>query len=509
MGLLALYASATGRQRTAPALLSGSVLLLVLIDPALARAPGFALSVLATAGIVALAPPLADRLARRWPRWLAETAAVPIAAQLACAPLLAALFGALSLVAVPANLVAMPAVGAATIGGVVAALLQPVVAPLARVAAWLAGVPTGWLVRVARTGAGLPHASVRVPTGLTGAVVALVLLGLVGWALRRPLRRHLAVAATCGLVGAGLAVPPLVSGWPPGRWVLVACDVGQGDGLVVRAPQGGVVVIDTGPDPAAMDSCLADLGVHRVSAVVLTHLHADHVEGLPAVLRRRVGEVVVGPLDEPVDERDRVLAWAGRAHVPVRRAADGERWQAGGVDVTVLGPAAAFHGTDSDPNNSSLILAVHVDGLRLLLTGDIEQAAQTAALARGAARYDVLKVPHHGSAKQLDRYLAAAGARVAIVSVGADNPYGHPARSTLGLLAMDGARSYRTDRDGDVAVVATNEGPRVIGRRGSGTPPDRPPPLAWTLRAAARALCPVRPNGPAARQRAPPGRWPA
>ncbi|HZG95056.1 MAG TPA: ComEC/Rec2 family competence protein [Mycobacteriales bacterium] len=497
MGAIALVATVTGRERRAIPALAGTVLVLVLVDPGLARSLGFALSTCATAGLLLLAPGWRAALARRLPGWLADAVAVPLAAQAACTPLIAAIAGEISLVAVPANVLAMPAVGLATIGGVIAAVTAPVAPPVARLAARLAGVPTGWLARVAERGADVPMATLPWPDGAAGLLAAAFALAGLAAGLRRLVPRRLIGAALATALVVAAAVAVVSPGWPPRGWSLVACDVGQGDALVVRDGR-AVVVVDTGPDPEAVDDCLRSLGVRRVAAVVLTHLHADHVEGLPGVLRgRRVGVAQLGPLDEPADEAARVAGWLAAARVPVEPALLGERRTVGGISYTVLGPERAFRGTESDPNNSSVVLLVQLPGLSVLLTGDVEQPAQQALLARRPdLRVDVLKVPHHGSARQVAALSAATGASVAITSVGKDNPYGHPAAVTLQQVAADGMRSYRTDDDGDIAVRRAGGDVEVVARRGRGAPPDRPPPLAWTLSRGTGApplWCPVRP----------------
>ena len=225
-------------------------------------------------------------------------------------------------------------------------------------------------------------------------------------------------------------------------------------------------MVDAGPDPLLVDQCLHRLGVTRVAAVVLTHFHADHVEGLPGVMHgRRVGEVLVGPLDDPPEEADRVRAWAAGAAIPVRQVAAGEADRVGPVSWQVLWPTHLLLGEGSDPNNNSLVLRVMSQGHVLLLTGDVEAAAQSAILTSGVDLHaDVLKVPHHGSASQDPDFLAATGAGLAVVSVGLHNTYGHPAAVTLAALVADGMAVRRTDLDGDVAVVATSSGLRVVTR---------------------------------------------
>ena len=475
MGLVVVLALATGRGRAALPALCAAVLGLLLVEPALSRSIGFALSVTATAGLLVLAPPLRDRFARRLPGWLAEGLAVALAAQVACAPLIAAVFAQVSMVAVPANLLAAPAVVPATLLGVLTAVTAPWCAPLGRLLAQLAGVPTGFIVAVAHHGARLPASSLPWPTGGVGAgllvaasVAAVLLMSAAAG------RRLLAVGVVSALAALVVA-RTLAPGWPPPGWQLVACDVGQGDALVLSAGRGTAVVVDAGPDPTRMDRCLRSLRVRSVPLVVLTHLHADHVEGLPAVLRYGVQEVEVGPLDEPVEEQARVAGWVRRAGARLTRVVDGEARALGSLRWHVLAPSHPFLGTDSDPNNSSIVLRVQLVGFTALLTGDVEPPAQAALLDSGAdLRSDVLKVPHHGSDHQEPAFLGAAASALALTSVGAGNTYGHPSQRTLQRLADDGARSYRTDRDGAVALLSQHGAVVAVGRRGSGTPPARP-----------------------------------
>jgi competence protein ComEC len=470
MGGVGLLALASGSRRQAVPALAAAVLLLVLLDPDLAATPGFALSVLATGGLLLVAPTWRERLGRVLPQWLADALAVPAAAQLLCGPVVVALSGQLGLLSVPANLLAVVAVAPATVLGVLVALLAPVSLPLAQLVAWLAYPPTAWLVLVARTGAAVPGASVGWPDGRRGAlllIVATVVAGvLLSW---RGSRRAVAAAG----VGVLLAVVALAAGgpsWPPPGWFLVACDVGQGDAQVLSLGDGSAVVVDVGPDPRLVDACLRRLDVERVPLVLLTHLHADHVEGLPGVLRdRAVGQLQVGPLDEPPAQWRRVRGWAQDRGVPVLPAAVGEVRSADGLRWEVLAPARAYRGTNSDPNNSSVVLRVRAGPITVLLTGDVEPDAQRDLLGRGVdLRADVLKVPHHGSSHQHDAFLRAVGARVAVTGVGADNTYGHPSAETLGLLLAGGSRSYRTDRDGDVALVLRDGRLLTSGRDGPG-----------------------------------------
>ncbi|WP_131803810.1 ComEC/Rec2 family competence protein [Pseudofrankia sp. BMG5.36] len=475
MGLLAAVATGTGRRASVLPALSATVAVLVLAYPRLALSAGFALSVLATAGIVIVAPGWRDRLARRLPprlHWLADGAAVAAAAQLACTPVIAWIGGGVSLVAIPANVAAAVAVAPVTVLGVVALAVGPVSGGLARLAAWLAGWPCRWLVLVARTAADVPGATVRWPGGPLGALAALAALPAALATLRRPRGRRVCAAAAAGLLLARCVLVGRLAGWPPPGWLLVACDVGQGDALVLAAGPGAGVLIDAGPDPGALTACLDDLGIRRLPVVLLTHLHADHVDGLSSVLGHLpVGEVLVGPLHEPADRWAALRAEAEAAGVPLVEVGAGASRAVGPVTVQVIGPVRPLRGTDSDPNNNSLVAVARAGGLTILLAGDAEHAEQrqlltAGAVAAAAPRIDVLKVAHHGSASQEAGLLGASGARTALISVGAGNQYGHPAPVTLAALTAAGIPYARTDTDGATAVVAAPAGvPALVARR--------------------------------------------
>ncbi|MEU2521163.1 ComEC/Rec2 family competence protein [Streptomyces pseudogriseolus] len=462
-GSVALLALATGRRRSLIPALATAVLLLVLYDPWLARSYGFLLSVLATGALLTVAPRWSEGLRRRGvPPRLAEALAAAGAAQALCAPVVAVLSARVSLVAIPCNLLAEAALAPATVLGFLALATAPVAMPLAKAVAWCASWPAEWIAQVARTGAALPGSGVDWPgswagAGALGAVTLLVLL------VGRRLLRHPWWCGACALLLALLVVQPrpltrAVTGWPPPGWRMVMCDVGQGDALVLAAGGNTGVVVDAGPDPLLVDDCLRSLGVTRVPLVILTHFHADHVAGLTGVLRgREVGGIGATALEEPADQVAAVRRAATATGVPLTRVAAGERRRVGDLTWEVLWPPPGGHPAMEGPNDASVALLVRTGTLRLLLLGDLEPPAQRALARSPAARdlagVDVLKVAHHGSAYQDPGLVRLTAPRLALISTGEDNTYGHPAPSTLAALRAGGAEVLRTDRDGALAVV--------------------------------------------------------
>lgn len=472
-GLVTLLAIGTGRRRSLIPALAAAVLLLVLYTPELARSYGFLLSVLATGALLTIAPGWSAVLRRRGvPNGMAEVLAAAAAAQAVCAPVVAVFAARVSLVAVPCNLLAEPAVALATVLGFAALAAAPIAMPLAHVLAWCAGWPTGWIASVARTGGALPGAQTQWPGGWGGGLLLALATCLVVLVGRRLLRHPWAAASLAVLLLLAVVRPApltrIVTGWPPPDWSYAMCDVGQGDATVLAAGAGTAVVIDTGPEPQPVDRCLQELGVTRVPLLLLTHFHADHVGGLGGVLRSRsVGVIETTGFAEPPDQAAFVRRTAAAAGVAVVPARYGERRMLGGLSWEVLWPPPEPGPAPDGPNDASVTLLVRTgSGLTLLLPGDLEPASQRALLRQnpGLAAVDVLKVAHHGSAHQDPALLGVVRPRLALISVGRGNRYGHPAPRTVAVLRAAGAAVLRTDTEGAVAVTGVGDGLRAVPR---------------------------------------------
>jgi competence protein ComEC len=501
MGGLALIGLLQARRGAGMPLLSATAVVLLVVDPWLSRSYGFILSVLATAGLLLLVPVWLRR-SQRWPRAVVLALAVPVAAQLATAPVTVLLNPSISLVSVPANLLVAAAVAPATIAGVGAAAISPLSPTGAELAAFVGGLATGWIALVAHRAAALPGASLPWPAGRAGALLLAVLIGA---GLAISLRRSWLVVGLAGIAVAACLIAPRVvavlsskPGWPPSDWAIVQCDVGQGSATLIRSGPDRALLVDAGPDPKPVDNCLDRAGVNRLDLIVITHFHADHAGGLRGAIEGRGSPpIVVSSLAEPDDQVREVRAIAAADRAPVVTAAPGMHGQAGGGDWTVRWRLLPPRGPGSSPpevsglsvspglsgralraggesqgteiNNASVVVFAEVQGLRVMALGDVEPEAQRplvrtiqAAGAGVLAPVDVVVVAHHGSARQEPRLYRLLGPRVALIGVGVDNDYGHPAPSAMTLLKQVGAVALRTDQQGQLAVSGPADRLRVL-----------------------------------------------
>lgn len=478
MGAIGLVGLSRSRRGAGVPVLAGAVLVLLCVDPWLSRSYGFALSTLATLGLLLFVRSWGDAIGSVLParvRSWGQAIAIPVAAQAMCAPVVVLLQGSVSVVGVLANLLAAPLVAPATIAGAAAAAVAPIWPFAATVLCWVGALPALGIAWVARTCATIPGGTLPWPDGAVGAVLlAVVTAGILvtgsWWAAGA--RRHPVRALGLCLLVTAAAAPTSSATWPPQGWRFVACDVGQGDALVLATTPGHAVLVDAGPDPAPVDQCLTRLGVDVLDSVLLTHFHADHVDGLVgAVSGREVREILASPVRDPPEQWAQVQRLAGARGIPIRDVAAGDhlRWQ--GVSADVWWPARRI-AAGSVPNNASVVLAVRSGDLDLLLWGDVEREAGHAVLLQlrrdpdmAARSFDVVKAPHHGSANLDEDVMAQTPAPVAVVSVGQDNDYGHPSDKALAVLRRGGSAVFRTDQRGDIAVLSVDGQPAVTWRR--------------------------------------------
>lgn len=396
MAAVVIFAKSHRQRSDSVPSLGFAIAVVVIADPWQARDPGFALSVLATAGLLLIAPRI------KAPRVLAE----PIAATLLCSPIVVSLSGYLSISSVLANVLAAPLVAPVTILGFIAALIPP----LAPLLVAVAEIPAGLITKVAYRAADFPVINLR-NAFLLIAFIAALYFG----------RKYLFILIPI------ILILTFLQRWPNNDWQIANCDVGQGDALVLKSAPHSGVVIDVGPEPRLIDQCLKALSINEIPLLILTHPHADHVGGLVGATNgRNVGRII-------------------------QNAMRGEILKLGEMRIEFLWPDNGSHyfsdngGEGSEINNQSIVALITTNDYSLLTTGDLEPDAQSLI---SPPKVDYLKVAHHGSKYQDNRFNKAANPELAIISVGVGNKYGHPAAQTMKLFK----KVVRTDKAGAIAI---------------------------------------------------------
>ena len=487
MGALSVLATLAGRRASRLYALAFAAVVLLVLEPGIAADVGWQLSFAAVLGILLLAVPLRAAIAARigargWRRALVEGAAMTIAATLATAPLIAFHFEAISTTTLLANLLALPAVAPAMWLGMLAAaagqvpgfpvealnvINAPLLAYIAQVAAWC-GRPS-WAYLHVRLGAGGLLASYL---AIAAAAIAALRLGRIR-RLGRLRKRKAAGApetsiwqtfqvrlrgsgAALGLAAGGVmlalawgiltpdgdAAPSPIAGLR-----VSVLDVGQGDAILLQPRSGPAVLVDGGPPGDGLAAKLRAAGVERLGAAVVTHDQSDHAGGI----RELLGAMPIGRLLYAALDRS-TLAEVHTAGVPLRRLASGSVLRSGRLRLEVLWPPAellAGPHRGEDPNLLAIVMLARWRRFSMLLSAD----AEAEAIPLDPGPIDVLKVAHHGSDDAgLGALLDRTPPRLAVISVGADNPFGHPTPATLATLAAHGVRTLRTDRDGTVVL---------------------------------------------------------
>jgi competence protein ComEC len=461
MAAVLLIAVGTNRGRDSLPALGFAIGAVVVADPWQARDAGFALSVLATGGLLLFAPKVTERLSSFLPGKLAQALAPPIAAIVFCSPILVALSGYLSPISIVANLLAAPAVGPITILGFIAALLSPIAPIVSMALIWLIRIPAGFIAAVASWAAQFPVLTLR--TGSIGFLIV-ALFSLTLWLFKKYLK---AISITAIILIIALT---WIQRWPAGDWQIANCDVGQGDSMVLNLGNHRAIVIDVGPDAVLVDRCLKALGIDEIPLMILSHFHADHVGGLSgAIKNRRVSQLWVSTNAEPLMESAQTaLLMKGVAIIRPQRGYSARISQ---FTIDVMWPEVGEHNFASMPgdgsavNNSSIALLMTSTDFSLFSAGDLEPPAQQ-ELVRRVSEVDIYKVCHHGSRYQDVALMRALKPEIAVISVGVENRYGHPAPQTVQALTRLGVQVLRTDINGSISIQATAHQFRIRTSKG-------------------------------------------
>ncbi len=472
--VLVLAARWLQRPTRTESLIAAAALLLLAADPAALVRPGFQLSFAGVAGILVLRRPILARLGplarlrvrgRRAGGWLADGLATSAAATLATAPVVAWHFGQVPVVGLLANLVAIPLLGAAVPALALALASGTLWLPAGRFLAGGAELLLAGLDATATAAASVPYGALPVAPG--DALPTTAAIGAGWWLARRlgPLRQGVRSAVWAGGAAAVLLLAPIR---PPAIGVEIHhIDVGQGDATAIRSPAGRWLLVDAGVATADYDAgaqrvvpYLRARGVRRLAGLVITHPDTDHMGGAAAVLATLRPAWAGGPATVVGKGRYlEILNEARSGGVPWVALERGMELWLDGVRIRVLSPEPGA--APEDANDASVVVRVVYGRFEALLTGDAPAAVERRLVRRlgHGLESDLLKVGHHGSATSTTAaLLEATGARVAVISVGRNNRYGHPHAGVLARIRNSRAGVFRTDRDGTIVVRGRADG---------------------------------------------------
>ncbi|MEY2900050.1 MAG: hypothetical protein RL247_216 [Actinomycetota bacterium] len=449
--------------------LSVTVLGILAVNPWMALDFAFALSVLASGGILLLVGPLSDVLSQWMPTWLAVVIALPLSAQIACQPVLILLNPVIPMWGVVANALAAPAAPVATITGMAATLMGPFVPVLADSLVAIAWFPASFVAFIGRSFASLPWVTLPWPGGLLGMVsMASMVYGAVGWLLSRHLRVRVIlgglVVLTLAAVMASHMLPRVARSMSvPSDWSLAQCDVGQGDALVIRTDS-RTILVDTGKYPELLDECLAILQVKHLDLAIISHFDVDHVGAWPVIVDM-VDQVWTGPA---LGEDQLIVDGFAQAGVQITEVSAGHYVEMEELSIRVLWPTRPSLGGEGNDSSVAVVMEP-TDQCRTcvsaLFLGDLGEEPQRILMGReNLDNVDVIKVSHHGSHDQFHGLYRSVRAPIALIGVGADNTYGHPTNSVLETLESMATEVLRSDLHGLVTVSKNAEGHYVVWR---------------------------------------------
>ena len=461
MAHVILLCLALGRKSATLVAVSWAALILLAVDPFLAIDFGFALSIAATTGILTLARPLQRILQAKLPRVLALGIAVSMSAQLFTMPILLMLQPGIPSYSILANLLAMPLLTPITLLGLLAFALQSLPSTteyLTMLAAWPA-----WLIeQLAHMLIDLPFTRLAWPGGQLGVAIATLIVIKVAASLHLTRRRGALAVAAAVLAATSSIFASMESRAAsfPSDWSVIACDVGQGDAMLIRS-EGSVALIDVGPRPQALGACLDQAGISRVNLLVLSHFDMDHVGGLQAIVDCCEIERVLIPDFEDGREIASIVErqLTAKSELEIYRAAAGLSGQLGRAKWTVLSPGA-IEKSGSDSNAASIAIYFATEDLRLISLGDVPAGVQDRIAHNHAGMLmanlhlpSIIKVSHHGAADQSLSFMKTFAPDFAVFSTGHGNSYGHPTEIALDLAREAGAKIVRTDQSGSAVFV--------------------------------------------------------
>lgn len=453
MSTIMLTAWLLGKETNIAASLAAAALVLLIADPFVLYDIGFQLSFAATASLIAFTPDV-DRLMGGVPKSLRSALSVTLAAQIGVLPIIVYYFGQVSAISLVANLIIIPLAASALVLGMVVLPIEAVAPLLAEPVYLILSVNLKAMIYGTDLLSKAPGASVFLgQPSLIEVAVFYIVIAVGGLFLRRIKLRLRLVHVVIILV----AVSATSVWWQVGRSLapsqpeVTFFDVGQGDSAMLTTPDGTRLLIDTGPDPGIIKRKIEKRGVVKIDALLISHAHSDHIGGA----RKLLDTVSVGSLFYPAGLKGEkscvsLLSYAGKKGIKCVPVENGDILHLGKfMEIDTLYADIADTG-----NDESAVVIVKYGRLSMLFTGDAGEDIEQKLITEGKnIDVDILKVGHHGSATASTRdFLRTVTPAVSVISVGKNNMYGHPARSTIGRLLASGSKIYRTDRDGDVTI---------------------------------------------------------
>lgn len=457
MALAVVLVKMLGRPNSTLPALTLAVSVLLLLNPSFASDYGFTLSVLATFGILVIAPAIHRRLSNRFPAWLSILVSASFSAQILTLPVIYELQGSIPVFSLIANLLVEPLVAFVTILGLMTLITAFFIPAVAAFFGWVASVPAYLILTVANSLASAPGAELNWQGPF--AMMALVALAIAFFVFARSKSKKskpiflIAFALIALTIGSSIALGPKPWHLFPNDWQIVQCDVGQGDALLVRS-QSQVLLIDTGNNWSKLELCLRQSKVDQIDHLVLTHFDLDHIGAAENLISgNKVQEIFVSAWPDERWVANNLMKQAERKRIPVVKVSAGFQFESKKLRVEVLSPPGL---SGADSNDSSLVLLVTMPTLVLLALADTGEQAQM-RLAQDFNFKDrqlpmVVKVAHHGSADQFFELYEELQPEVSLISVGANNSYGHPTERTLQHLRRSAKKILRTDEQGNVAI---------------------------------------------------------
>lgn len=475
-----------GRPNFAYASLFLAGFIMTLVNPFTLWDVGFQLSFTATLGLMLYADPFAQWTQQRLLRWfnretvrsvmgvITESVLITLAAQVLTLPLMMAYFGQLSLISLPANALILPAQPGVMIWGGLATLAGMVVPIVGQLLGYIAWLFLAYTIALVRLFAAVPGAAVPIQISLPGIIAIYALIMAITWLAKQEPERRAGITAVLrqnfsqrAALSVSIVTAVLAVGWrvtqPDGKLHILFFDVGQGDATFIQTPNGRQILVDGGYYPSVLNEELGrqmPFWDREIDLMVATHPDADHISGLPGVFERfRVGQLITngqGLGESPI--YDAVLEAAAAAETPSHRALTGETIIIDeGVTLEVLHPGAEL--LPAERNENSVSMRLVFGDFSFVFTGDAEERAERSMLAQNLPlAAPVYKAGHHGSnGSSSQPFLAAIRPQIIVISVGADNNFGHPAPEMLERAANLGAAVLRTDELGTIEVITDGQ----------------------------------------------------